>query len=126
MDLVVEIYKETEFFPKEEIYGISSQIRRAAVSVPSNIAEGFGRSSTKEYINFINISCGSLLELSTQLEISYRLKYIRRENYEKYMDEIEIIHKMSNALKRSLKEKLKSTKHDTPSTKNCSLNPEEI
>ncbi len=109
MDLVVEVYKETEFFPKDEIYGIISQIRRAAVSVPSNIAEGFGRSSTKEYINFINISCGSLLELSIQLEISYRLKYIRRENYEKYMDEIEIIHKMSNALKRSLKEKL--TKH---------------
>lgn len=106
MDLVVEIYKETECFPKEEIYGIVSQMRRAAVSIPSNIAEGFGRRSTKEYINFINISCGSLLELSTQIEISFRLGYIRKDRYDRYMDEIEIIHKMSNALKKSLRVKM--------------------
>ncbi len=106
MDLVVEIYKETEYFPKEEIYGIVSQMRRAVVSIPSNIAEGFGRRSTKEYINFINISCGSLLELSTQIEISFRLGYIRKDRYDRYMDEIEIIHKMLNALKKSLRAKM--------------------
>ena len=75
MDLVIQIYKLVENFPKHEIYGLSSQIRRAAVSIPSNIAEGAGRSGEKEFIRFLYIALGSLSEVETQLEISQRLNY---------------------------------------------------
>ena len=75
MILVTEIYKISEDFPKHEIYGLSSQIRRAAVSIASNIAEGAGRRGNKEFSRFLYIALGSLSEVETQLEISQRLNY---------------------------------------------------
>ena len=76
MDLVTEIYRITARFSKEELYGLTSQIRRSAVSVPSNIAEGYGRKSTNDYIRFLQISMGSLYELQTQLQIAQNLTFI--------------------------------------------------
>jgi four helix bundle protein len=79
MDLVVEVYSITNNFPKEEVYGLTQQIRRSAVSIPSNIAEGAARESDKEYIRFLYISLGSLSELETQLLIGKRLAYPTEE-----------------------------------------------
>jgi four helix bundle protein len=79
IELVKELYKITKSFPKEEQYGLSSQIRRAAVSVPSNIAEGFRRRYAKEYKQFLNIALGSCAELETHIIIAKELKYI--DNY---------------------------------------------
>ena len=76
MDLVVEIYKLTDRFPKCEIYGLTSQMRRASVSIPSNIAEGRKLSSRKEFIRFLTIAYGSGTELETQIEIAKRLNYL--------------------------------------------------
>jgi four helix bundle protein len=77
MDLVTQIYKISEDFPKHEVYGLSSQIRRAAVSIPSNISEGAGRKGENEFTRFLYIALGSLSEVETQLEISFRLGYIK-------------------------------------------------
>lgn len=74
--LATDIYKVTDGFPKTESYGITSQMRRAAVSVPSNIAEGAARSGKKEFVQFLNIAGGSLSELDTQMEISFKLGYV--------------------------------------------------
>ncbi len=81
MDIVTKIYDLTRDFPASEIYGLTSQIRRCAVSVPSNMAEGYGRRSTQEYIRFLQIASGSLFELQTQLQISINLNYISNRNY---------------------------------------------
>ena len=78
MDLVETIYKVSTQFPKEEIYGLTSQIRRSAVSVPSNIAEGAARKSDKEFIQFISIAMGSLSEVETQYQLSVRLGFIEK------------------------------------------------
>ncbi len=82
MSLVLSIYNETKSFPKEEIYGLTSQIRRSAVSVPSNIAEGYGRNHSGDYVRFLQIASGSLYEFQTQLEISFQLGYITKERNE--------------------------------------------
>lgn len=79
INLVTEIYKLTQNFPKSEIYGITNQIRRSAVSIPSNIAEGCARQSAKETIQFLHISLGSVAELETQLIISKELQYMQNE-----------------------------------------------
>ena len=76
MTLVELVYRDTAAFPREETYGLTSQIRRAAVSVPSNIAEGAARNTTKELVQFLGIGCGSLAELDTQLELAIRLGYL--------------------------------------------------
>jgi len=76
MALVVAVYRQTAGFPKEETYGLTSQIRRAAVSIPSNIAEGAGRNSSRELLHFLGITCGSLAELDTQLELAVQLGYL--------------------------------------------------
>jgi four helix bundle protein len=76
MELVVLIYDLTKRFPKEEIYGLTSQLRRAAVSVPSNISEGAAGRSTDQFKNFLGIAIGSLNEVSTQVEIAYRVGYL--------------------------------------------------
>lgn len=80
--LVTYIYETTKIFPKEEEFGLKSQLRRAAVSVPSNIAEGSARKTNVDKIHFVNISNGSLSEIDTQLEIALRLKYIDTAGYE--------------------------------------------
>jgi four helix bundle protein len=79
MKLTAEIYKSTLVFPKHELYGLTQQIRRAAVSVPSNIAEGKGHRSDKEFVPFLLRARGSLLELQAQLLISEELQYVRQE-----------------------------------------------
>ena len=79
MDLVNHVYRLTQSFPREEQYGLTSQMRRAAVSVPSNIAEGHARESSKEYLNHLSIVQGSLAELQTQIEIAARLDFVEAE-----------------------------------------------
>ncbi len=79
IDIVTDLYQLVENFPKEELYALSSQLKRAAVSIPSNIAEGYGRNSTQSYIHFVSISRGSLFELETQLLVAQKLKFIKNE-----------------------------------------------
>ena len=76
MNLVEMVYRKTERFPAGEVYGLTAQIRRAAISVPSNIAEGAARNSSREFFQYLGIATGSLAELETQLEISMRLGYL--------------------------------------------------
>ena len=77
--LAETVYRETADFPREEAYGLTSQIRRAAVSIPSNIAEGAGRNTSRELLQFLGIACGSLAELDTQIELAVRLGYLSAE-----------------------------------------------
>ena len=79
IDFVTQLYKVTDVFPKEEIYGLTNQLRRAAVSIPSNIAEGAARKSNKEFIQFLHIALGSTVEIETQLIISKNLKFMNDE-----------------------------------------------
>ena len=81
MDFVTMLYKKTATFPKEEIYGLTNQMRRAAVSIPSNNAEGAARKSNKEFIQFLHIALGSTVEIETQLIISKNLKFIDDESF---------------------------------------------
>ncbi len=105
MDLVTEIYKITATFPSEERFGLSSQARRAAVSVPSNIAEGHGRKSTASYLNFLSIAFGSLMELETQIQIAVRLNFIQEDKAVALLLQTDEIGKMLSGLKKSLAEK---------------------
>lgn len=104
IQLVVEIYKLTSTLPVEEKYGLVSQMRRAVVSIPSNIAEGSGRNSTKEYIRFVSISRSSLSELDTQLVICRGLNFISDLNQVKNL--VDEIGKMLHKLNEKLSEKL--------------------
>ena len=103
MDLTVEVYKLVKLLPKEETYALSDQMRRAVVSIPSNIAEGQGRNSDKEFIQFLSIARGSLWELETQIEICLRIGYIDQSLATNIYNLIEEISKMLNALSNSLK-----------------------
>ena len=105
ISLVEEVYDITRHFPKEESYGLTSQIRRSAVSIPSNIAEGFGRFHNNEYKQFLFISLGSCAELSTQVIIAERLGYLKREKSTILVDEIEQISKMTMGLIKKLNSK---------------------
>lgn len=81
MQLVTAIYKSTKGFPVEELYGLTSQIRRCSVSIPANLAEGYGRNSTQDYVRFLRIASGSLYELQTLLEISRNLCFINANDF---------------------------------------------
>jgi len=98
IELVTEIYQITNDFPKEETYGLTSQIKRSAVSVPSNIAEGAARQSNKEYIQFLYIALGSLMELDTQLVIAKNINFVDEKMLSNIDDKIETIGKMLNGL----------------------------
>jgi four helix bundle protein len=104
MALVESVYRDTASFPKEEIFGLTTQMRRCAVSVPSNIAEGAARNSSREYVQFLGISCGSLSELETQLELATRLGFMKADSISfKHADRVA---RLVRALRKSLKARL--------------------
>ena len=102
MDLVELVYKVTKRFPKEETYGLTDQLRRAAVSIPSNIAEGQERKTAGEFKRFLLIAQGSRAEIETQLQIALRLKYLSHEQTAPLMGLLKEIGKMNNALRSKL------------------------
>jgi len=104
-ELCLKIYKLTEKFPKEERFGLVAQIRRSAVSIPSNIAEGYNRGHRLEYVQFLNIAYGSLNELDTQLLLSKDLSYASGEEVECILEDLYELERMLAALIRSLKKK---------------------
>ena len=112
MDLAAQIYSLTLQFPKEELYGLTAQMRRSAVSIPSNIAEGAARHSRKEFIQFLHIASGSVAELETQLLLAVRLGFISNDGV---MAHIEEVRKLLLGLLRSLKSK-PITHHSSPIT----------
>ena len=102
MDLVTDIYKLTNTFPSDERFGIISQMQRAALSCPTNIAEGSAKSSTKDFSRFLEISVGSLYELETELNVSRNLEYINNEIFEVYQNKIIELQKMIIAFKNRI------------------------
>ena len=102
IELVRDIYQLTTKFPKEEIYILTSQIRRCSISIPSNIAEGAGRRGNKEFINFLSISAGSCCELETQLIIAEQLGYVKVEETSALFEKLSYIMRMNVKLIRSL------------------------
>ena len=102
LDLVVDIYKTTFYFPTEEKYGLISQMRKCAVSIPSNIAEGAGRNSDKEFCHFLSNAHGSSYELETQVLVSERLELISKEASEDLCNKITEIQKMNYSLQTKL------------------------
>jgi len=103
MKLVTEVYKNTQTFPNNELYGLVSQIRRCAVSIPSNIAEGYGRYSTNDYTRFLQIAIGSLFELQTQLEISFNLNYLASEDFSSLYEKTREVERMLSSMISKIK-----------------------
>ena len=104
MDLVIECYHAAKRFPREEVYGLISQIQRAAVSVPANIAEGQGREHRKEFLHHLSIAHGSLAELETHLQIAERLNYLNSNDVQSLLTRSEEIGRMINGLRKSLRQ----------------------
>ena len=102
MDLVTEVYKHSSQFPKEEMFGLTSQLRRSAVSVPSNIAEGFAKSSEKDFARFLEISMGSSYEVETQLIIANRLSMLSTEDFNLMLEKLQEVQRMISGLSKSL------------------------
>ena len=100
MELVSEVYRETDSFPARETYSLTDQIRRAAVSIPSNIAEGAARQTKKEFVNYLHMAQGSLSELDTQSEIAKRLGYLDERSWTNIDGQMERIDKMLSGLIR--------------------------
>lgn len=100
VELATIVYEKTVRFPKFELYGLTSQIRRSAISISSNIAEGAGRRSNKEFANFLGISYGSACELETQLLISKNLEYLKEEDFDSLLKELNEIQKMLYVLEK--------------------------
>ena len=103
MDLVTEIYQVTANFPKEEAFGLTSQIRRSSVSVPSNIAEGAADRTTQQFSNFLANAIGSLNEIDTQLELVYHLGYLNKENFDLLYRLLDECLALTYGLRKSLK-----------------------
>ena len=103
MNLVEMVYLKTKTFPKEEMYGLTSQIRRAAVSIPANIAEGNGRMSRKEYLRFLAVANGSIKELETHLMIAERLNFLTKETMVQLQPQLQSVGRLLTALRKSLK-----------------------
>lgn len=120
--LVVDIYKLTKVFPQEELYGLTSQMRRSAISIPSNIAEGSGRNSDKDFNRFLDISLGSSFELETQIIIARELEFLSSEDFLKLSDKVQEEQKMITGLQKSLRQlQVTSCKDKTPEAKNLKL-----
>lgn len=102
LGLTTDIYQMTKYLPKEELFGLSDQVRRAAVSIPSNIAEGAGRNSNKEFKRFLFIANGSIAELETQLLICCNLEFVDKSAVEKLLQQTEQIRKMIYGLGKRL------------------------
>src|SRR5258705_3462528 len=107
VDFVVRLYKVTGLFPQEEKFGLTSQIRRAAVSVPANIAEGAGRQSDKEFAHFLSNAQGSASELATELLIAHKLGYLTSRDYNEVSEEVDHIGRMIVGLARTVKSRIK-------------------
>ncbi len=103
VDLAIKIYKATEVFPRDERFGLTSQVRRAAVSVPANIAEGAARSSHKEFAHFVSNAQGSASEVETELLIAHRLGYLNQETFLDLATSLDNVGKMMNGLSRHLR-----------------------
>lgn len=102
MDLVEQVYQATRCFPKEETYGLCSQLRRACVSIPSNIAEGQGRNSVKEFLHHLSIAYGSLREAETQILIAGRLNYLEQRQVTALLELAAEVGRLINGLSKSL------------------------
>jgi four helix bundle protein len=98
MQLVTQVYLITKSLPKEELYGLVPQIRKSCISIPSNIAEGYGRNSTSDYLRFLQIASGSLYELQTQLEICLNLGYLSKQSFEEIYEQSREIERMLGSL----------------------------
>lgn len=105
MDLVVAIYDATKCFPKEEIYGLTSQMKRAVVSAPSNIAEGAAGRSNEQFKNYLKIAIGSLNELNTQIEIAFRVGYLNQQKSDELQKLLDECLAVTYGLKRSIERK---------------------
>jgi four helix bundle protein len=103
--LVTNVYTASRCFPKDEVYGLSAQLRRCAVSVPSNIAEGHGRATRKSYLRYLEISLGSLFELQTQLLIARNLNYLEGDPFLRLDEASREVERMLTGLMRSLRRK---------------------
>ena len=106
MKLVTNCYSISSNFPKEEQFGLTSQIRRSTVSIPSNISEGYGRGTNKDYYRFLTISLGSLFEFQTQIEIAFNLQYISTENFNQLYEDSRELERMLTAFMNKVKETL--------------------
>jgi four helix bundle protein len=106
MEVAEKIYRLTADFPKSETYGLSSQMRRSAISIPSNIAEGQGRDSTKEFLHFLAIAFGSICELETQLLLAHRFSYLSDQDLQTILVTLTATSKTTRGLQKSLKLKL--------------------
>ena len=102
MDLVVAVYHASKSFPRDELYGLTNQLRRAAVSVPANVAEGQGRRSKSEFRQFLGNARGSLLELDTHLELALRLGYLQPDKHAELRQQLQEVGRIINGLLRSL------------------------
>jgi four helix bundle protein len=106
IEIALEIYRATDSFPQREIYGLTSQLRRASVSIASNIAEGHTRGATKDLIRYLGIARGSVAELETQLLLSLRLDFLRQEPFDKLISMLDEESRMLSGLRRSLLRKI--------------------
>ena len=103
MLLTTKIYTDTKKFPKEEVFGLTSQLRRSTISIPSNIAEGLGRDSNNKLIRFLNIAVGSLFELQTQLEIAKNISYLSEEKFNNLYEDSREVERMLIAFLKKIK-----------------------